>query len=95
MWTSVDERRFAMTLTNNPTCRAFASQPLLTLNMANLNGQEQYAELLQAPPVSARGAGTVRNGDLMLYGATTLARRTRWPACGAHQIFQEIIYFFN
>ena len=77
MWISVGERRFAMTLTNNPTARAFVSQPLLTLNLANLNGQEQYAELPQALPVSARRAGTVRNGDSMLYGATTLARRRR------------------
>ena len=95
MWTSVDERRFAMTLTNNPTCRAFASHPLLTHGIPNLNGQEQHAELPQVLPASARRAETVRNGDLMLYGATTLARRTRWPACGTHQIFQEIIYFFN
>jgi len=72
MWMTVGERRFAITLTNNPAARAFAAQLPLTLDMADLNGNEKHAELPKALPVSASRAGTIRHGDLMLYGATTL-----------------------
>ena len=95
MWMSVDERRFAMTLTNNLTPRAFASQPLLTLGMANLNGQEQHAELPQALPVSARRAETVRNGDLMPYGAITLAQRRCLASVRHAPNFRKNNFFFN
>ena len=72
MWMTVGERRFAITLTNNPAARAFAAQLPLTLDMVDLNGNEKHAELPQALPVSASRPGTIRQGDLMLYGSTTL-----------------------
>lgn len=72
MWMTVGERRFAITLTNTPAARAFAAQLPLTLDMADLNGNEKHAELPQALPVSASRPGTIRHGDLMLYGSTTL-----------------------
>ena len=95
MWISVGKRRLALTLTNSPTSYAFASQPLLTHGIPNLNGQEQHAELPQALPVSARRAGTVRNGDLMPYGAITLPRCGRL-ACAQHALnFPKNNSFFN
>lgn len=72
MWMTVGERRFAITLTNTPAARAFAAQLPLTLDMADLNGNEKHAELPQALPVNATRPGTIHHGDLMLYGATTL-----------------------
>ena len=72
MWMTVGERRFAMTLTNNAAARAFATQLPLTLDMADLNGNEKHAELPKALPVSASRPGTIHQGDLMLYGSTTL-----------------------
>jgi hypothetical protein len=72
MWMTVGERRFAITLTNSPAARAFAAQLPLMLDMADLNGNEKHAELPQALPVSARQAGTIHSGDLMLYGSNTL-----------------------
>jgi hypothetical protein len=72
MWMTVGERRFAITLTNTPAARAFAAQLPLTLDMADLNGNEKHAELPKALPVNASRPGTIRHGDLMLYGATTL-----------------------
>lgn len=72
MWMTVGERRFAITLTSNAAARAFAALLPLTLDMADLNGNEKHAELPQALPVSASRPGTIRHGDLMLYGATTL-----------------------
>lgn len=72
MWMTVGERRFAITLTNNAAARAFAAQLPLALNMADLNGNEKHAELPKALPVSASRPGTIRQGDLMLYGSSTL-----------------------
>jgi len=72
MWMTVGERRFTITLTNNPAARAFAAQLPLALNMADLNGNEKHAELPNALPANANRAGTIRNGDLMLYGSGTL-----------------------
>lgn len=72
MWMTIGERRFAITLTDHAAARAFAAQLPLTLDMAELNGNEKHAELPQALPVSASRPGTIRNGDLMLYGSTTL-----------------------
>jgi hypothetical protein len=72
MWMTVGEHRFAITLADNEAARAFAAQLPLTLDMSELNGNEKHAELPNALPVNASRPGTIRNGDLMLYGETTL-----------------------
>ena len=72
MWMTVGERRFAITLTDNAAARAFAAQLPLTLEMSELNGNEKHAELPTALPATASRPGTIRNGDVMLYGSTTL-----------------------
>ena len=72
MWMTVGERRFAITLTDNAAARAFVAQLPLTLDMSELNGNEKHAELPRALPADASRPGTIRNGDLMLYGSTTL-----------------------
>ena len=87
MWMTVGERRFAITLTDNAAARAFAAQLPLTLDMSELNGNEKHADLPKPLPANASRPGTIRNGDLMLYGEDTLVvfyltfhRRTRIPA---------------
>ena len=72
MWMTVGERRFAITLTKNAAARAFAAQLPLTLDMSELNGNEKHAELPRALPAKASRPGTIRSGDLMLYGKETL-----------------------
>jgi 4-carboxymuconolactone decarboxylase len=72
MWMTVGERRFAITLSDNAAARAFAAQLPLTLEMSELNGNEKHAELPKALPADASRPGTIRNGDLMLYGTNTL-----------------------
>ncbi|MDB5838201.1 MAG: hypothetical protein JWQ23_153 [Herminiimonas sp.] len=72
MWMTINERRFAITLTDNNTARAFAAQLPLTLHMEELNGNEKHATLPTSLPVDASRPGIIRNGDLMLYGADTL-----------------------
>jgi hypothetical protein len=72
MWMTIGERRLDFTLTDNAAARAFAAQLPLTLDMSELNGNEKHAELPKALPTNARRAGTIRNGDRMLYGSDTL-----------------------
>ena len=72
MWMTVGERRFAITMTDNAAARAFAAQLPLELDMSELNGNEKHAELPATLPSIASRPGTIRNGDLMLYGVTTM-----------------------
>jgi len=72
MWMTVGERRFAITLTDNEAARAFAALLPLTMEMAELNGNEKHGKLPKALPTNASRPGTIRNGDLMLYGSRTL-----------------------
>lgn len=69
---SVGQRRFSITLADNPAARALAAQLPLTLEMAELNGNEKHADLRQALPASARVPPGIENGDLMLFGSHTL-----------------------
>jgi hypothetical protein len=72
MWMTVAERRFAITLTDNAAARAWAAQLPLRLHMSELNGNEKHASLPKALPANASRPGTIRSGDLMLYGTDTL-----------------------
>ena len=72
MWMTVGERRFAVTLTDSETARAFATMLPLTIEMPDLNGNEKHADLPNSLPTNASRPGTIRSGDLMLYGSRTL-----------------------
>jgi hypothetical protein len=72
MWMTINERRFAITLADNGAARAIAAQLPLTLDMEELNGNEKHARLPTALPQKASRPGTIRHGDLMLYGTDTL-----------------------
>jgi len=72
MWMTVGERRFAIALSDNAAAHAFAALLPLTLDRRELNGNEKHASLPKALPANASRPGTIRNGDLMLYGTDTL-----------------------
>ena len=72
IWMSVGDARFAVTLADNDTARAFAARLPLTLDMPDLNGNEKHVKLPQALPVDPSRPGTIRSGDLMLWGSETL-----------------------
>jgi hypothetical protein len=72
MWMTIGEQRLAITLEDSETSRALARLLPLTLEMTELNANEKYASLPQRLPARAERPGTIRNGDLMLYGADTL-----------------------
>ena len=72
IWMAVGERRFAVTLADTKAARAFVAQLPLTLDLPDLNGNEKHVRLPKSLPASATRPGTIRNGDLMLWGADTL-----------------------
>ncbi len=72
MWMTVGTARFAVTLEDNPTARAFVQLLPVTLDMTELNGNEKYARLSRSLPTNAVRPGTIRTGDVLLYGNDTL-----------------------
>ena len=72
MWMTVGERRFAITLAETEAARAFSAMLPLTLDMEELNGNEKKKELPSPLPTDASRPGTIRNGDLLLWGSRTV-----------------------
>jgi hypothetical protein len=73
MWMTVaGTQRFAVTLEDNPTARAFQQMLPMSLEMPDLNDNEKHVRLPRSLPTSATRPGTIRTGDLMLYGDDTL-----------------------
>lgn len=72
MWMTVGTRRFAITLADTEAAREFAAMLPLSIDMPDLNNNEKHAELPKGLPANAIRPGTIRNGDLMLYGSRTL-----------------------
>ena len=72
MWMTIGERRFAITLADTEAAREFASMLPLTIDMPDLNNNEKHAELPKSLTTNASRPGTIRNGDIMLYGSRTL-----------------------
>lgn len=72
MQMSIGAHGFTIELADTAAARAFAARLPLTLDMAELNGNEKHADLHPALPVDARRPGTIHAGDVMLYGANTL-----------------------
>jgi hypothetical protein len=68
----VGNKVFTATLYDNATSTAFKSMLPLTINMAELNGNEKYVDLSGSLPTNASNPGTIQTGDLMLYGSNTL-----------------------
>jgi hypothetical protein len=70
--TKAGQLHFAITLNDNEAARAFRAMLPLTLDMPDLNGNEKHVDLPKALPANASRPGTIRSGDLMLYGSRTL-----------------------
>jgi hypothetical protein len=54
-------------MTNNAAARAFAAQLPSTLEMSELNDNENHGQLPRALTTNPSRSRTIRNGDLMLY----------------------------
>ncbi len=53
---------------NNETAKAFINMMPLTLKMSELNGNEKYYNLPNTLPVNSERVGSIKKGDIMLYG---------------------------
>lgn len=65
----VGDRSYAVTLENNATARAFSALLPMTVTINEMNGNEKYYYLSENLPTDNYRPGTIRNGDLMLYGS--------------------------
>ena len=72
MWMTIGTQRFAVSLEDNPSAPAFVQLLPATLEMAELNGNEKHARLPRSLPTNALRPGTIRSGDVLLYGNDTL-----------------------
>jgi len=69
---TINSMIFNVTLASNQTATAFKALLPMTINMLELNNNEKYYVLPQSLPTNASNPGTIQNGDLMLYGSSTL-----------------------
>jgi len=69
---TINSTIFTATLQDNATTKAFKELLPLSLDMAELNNNEKYAELPNSLSTNATNPGTIQNGDLMLYGNNVL-----------------------
>ena len=72
MWMTVGTQRFAVALEDNPTTRALQQLLPIALDMEELNGNEKHATLPRSLPTRSERPGTIRAGDVLLYGDNTL-----------------------
>ncbi|MNX61294.1 hypothetical protein D3C86_922250 [compost metagenome] len=69
---TVNSQTFTATLLDNNSAKAFKEMLPLTINMSELNGNEKYYDFPNSLPTNSSNPGTIKNGDLMLYGSKTL-----------------------
>lgn len=68
---TIGDKKFTATLVDNPTGSAFKAMLPLSINMTELNGNEKYFRLSKNLPANESNPGTIKSGDLMLYGSNT------------------------
>jgi hypothetical protein len=68
----VGDKTFTATLEDNATAKAFKTKLPATLQMTELNGDEKYFRFPVDLPTNPSNPGTIRAGDLMIYGEYTL-----------------------
>ena len=66
----IGDKTYEATVADTETGRAFYNMLPLTLNMNELNGNEKYCYLDTSLPTASYQLGTIRAGDLLLYGSS-------------------------
>ena len=69
---TVDGRSFVFVLADNAAAKQFGEMLPLSVAMDDLNGNEKYCYLSRNLPTSASSPGTIRTGDVMLFGTDCL-----------------------
>lgn len=68
----VGGQTFTATLEDNPTVRALLERLPMKAGMSELNGNEKYYYMPDSLPTNSQRPGSIRAGDLMLYGSDCL-----------------------
>ena len=68
----IGSQTFTATLLDDKSAKAFKEMLPLTINMVELNNNEKYYDFPNSLPINSSNSGTIKNGDLMLYGSKTL-----------------------
>ncbi|WP_339750562.1 cyclophilin-like fold protein [Algoriphagus aquimarinus] len=68
---TVNSQSFTATLLDNDSAKAFMIMLPMTIHMTELNSNEKYYDLPNSIPTNSSNPGTIKNGDLMLYGSKT------------------------
>jgi hypothetical protein len=68
----VNSKIFTATLLDNNSAKAFKKILPMTISMTELNGNEKKYDLPKNLAANPSNPGTIKNGDLMLYGSKTL-----------------------
>ena len=68
----VEDQTFEASLFDNEAARALAAQLPMTVSMSELNRNEKYYYLPSPLPAAPEGIGSIRAGDLMLFGSDCL-----------------------
>lgn len=63
---------FTVTLNDNATAKAFKAMLPMTISMSELNANEKFFYFSSILPTSAAPVGSIKSGDLMLYGNNCL-----------------------
>lgn len=69
---TVNSQTFTATLLDNNSAKAFKEMLPMTINLTELNSNEKYYDLPNSLPTDSYHPGTIKDGDLMLYGSKTL-----------------------
>lgn len=72
MWMTAGGRRFAVALADTDAARAFVARLPMTLDMTDLNDNEKKFDLPKRLPANPSRPGTIRLGDLLLWGDNTV-----------------------
>ena len=72
MTIKINSQTFTATLLDNNTAKAFRQMLPMTIHMTELNGNEKYFDLPSSLPIRTVKPGSIKNGDIMLYGSKTL-----------------------
>lgn len=69
MTVEVGGHKFSAVLCENETVHAFKERLPMTLNMAELNGNEKFYYLEEGLPANSENVGSIQTGDIMLFGS--------------------------
>jgi hypothetical protein len=69
---TIGNKEMTAVMYDNTTVRNFVSMLPLTLDMSELNGNEKYYYLADNLPTATERVGSIKTGDIMLYGSNCL-----------------------